>query len=296
MHKLFKKFKNWDLTTMGYYSFIDFQNLEMVKKQFNRYTERSMYSKQNDLKPSHIFKYWKKDTDFRNFRIDTFLSNLNKENGKKDQPALYVTQSETRNMKTQDVLLFLNWPLKHIRDEVINTMHGEFDYDILDEFMKRWDIEDNTTESYNKLSKEFNERYPKIINEQYVWGMNSELDLHASFRKYGQLNIPVIDRPFSIWMGSSHTFFHACYLKWDYLKVMIKVPVVKKGGYDKHCSSWYSVMSPNNFGKKCFYVYHFDLENEKIHYKKFDTKYHEEMRMINTIPQDLYKEFKELKL
>ena len=34
MHKLFKKFKNWDLTTMGYYSFIDFQNLEMVKKQY----------------------------------------------------------------------------------------------------------------------------------------------------------------------------------------------------------------------------------------------------------------------
>ena len=37
----------------------------------------------------------------------------------------------------------------------------------------------------------------------------TELDLHCSFYiGSAQLNIPVIDRPTSIWMGSSHTFFH----------------------------------------------------------------------------------------
>ena len=45
-------------------------------------------------------------------------------------------------------------------------------------------------------------------------------------------------------MGSSHTFFHACYLKWDYLPVFIKIPTTENS---KLLSSWYSLVPPNNF-------------------------------------------------
>ena len=55
MHKLFKQFKNWDLTTMGYYSYLDFQNLEFVKKQFNNVSEKSDYSR--EYKKRHSDQY-----------------------------------------------------------------------------------------------------------------------------------------------------------------------------------------------------------------------------------------------
>ena len=127
MHKVFEQFKNWDLTTMGYYSYLDFQNLEFVKKQFNNVSEKSDYSRENKIKPSRIFKYWKHDTDWKDYRVNTYVANKS-DDGKRDEPALYVTQTETRNMHTRDVILYLEFPLKHIRDDVKNTMYGEFDF------------------------------------------------------------------------------------------------------------------------------------------------------------------------
>ena len=88
---------------------------------------------------------------------------------KRDVSEIYVTQSETRNIKTQDSLLYLNFPLKHIRDDVKNTMYGEFDYDVIDEFLKRLDNCDCDYEEWLKLHEEFNERFPKIKEEEYVW-------------------------------------------------------------------------------------------------------------------------------
>ena len=179
-------------------------------------------------------------------------------------------------------------------------MYGEFDYDVIDEFLKRLDDCDCDYEEWLKLHEEFNERFPKIKEEEYVWCRRAELDLHCSFYKYGQLNIPVIDRPKSIWMGSSHTFFHACYLKWDYLPVFIKIPTTENS---KLLSSWYSLVPPNNFShghyndSKIFYMYYFDLKNEKIYYKKYPKEKYRPMKdAYNRIPQDLYKEFTELEL
>ena len=112
MHKVFKQFKNWDLTTMGYYSYLDFQNLEFVKKQFNNVSEKSDYSRENKIKPSRIFKYWKHDTDWKDYRVNTYLANKT-DDGKRDEPALYVTQTETRNIYTRDVILYLEFPPKY---------------------------------------------------------------------------------------------------------------------------------------------------------------------------------------
>ena len=305
MHKVFKQFKNWDLTTMGYYSYLDFQNLEFVKKQFNNVSEKSDYSRENKIDANRIFKYWEQDsnTSWKDYRVNTYLANKT-DNGRRDEPALYVTQTETRNMHTRDVILYLEFPLKHIRDDVKNTMYGEFDYDVLDEFMKRWDESNCDYDTWVELHNEFNNRYPKIKDSEYVWCKRSELDLHGSFKNYGQLNIPVIDRPYDIWWGSSHTFFHACYLKWDTLKVFIKVPVDNRNKKVLK-ESWYSLVPPNNFShghyddSKIFYIYYFDLKNEKIYYKKYPAKKYRPMRdALNRVPSDFYKteEFEELKL
>ena len=56
MHKVFKQFKNWDLTTMGYYSYLDFQNLDYIGKQFNDLTTQSDYAKSKGIPASNIFK------------------------------------------------------------------------------------------------------------------------------------------------------------------------------------------------------------------------------------------------
>ena len=300
MHKVFKQFKNWDLTTMGYYSYLDFQNLEYVKSKFNQSYSWSTYPRENNLKSNQIYKYWDKDggVTWKDYRVETYLANKT-DDGKRDQSALYVTQTETRNISTRDVILYLEFPLKHIRDDVKNTMYGEFDYDVLDEFMKRWDESNCDYNAWDELQNEFNNRYPKIKDSEYVWCKRSELDLHGSFKNYGQLNIPVIDRPETIWLGSSHTFFHACYLKWDYLKVFIKVP--KKN--NKLLSSWYSIVPPNNFSyghyddSEIFYMYYFDLNNEKIYYKKYPNEKYQSMEdAYNKIPKNLYQEFEELEL
>ena len=161
------KFKNWDLIMMGYYSYLDFKNLKNIKKKFNRVDVRSGYSRENELPVSYIYKYYDKPNgvDWRDYRIDTLIANLH-DDLKRDVSALYVTQSETRNIKTQDSLLYLNFPLKHIRDDVKNTMYGEFDYDVIDEFLKRLDASDCDYAEWLKLHEEFNKRFPKIKEEE----------------------------------------------------------------------------------------------------------------------------------
>ena len=298
---MLNKFKNWDMIMMAYYSYLDFKNLKNVKKKFNRVDVRCAYARENDKSVSYIHKYYDKPNgvDWRDYRVDTYIANLH-DGVRRDVSALYVTQSETRNVKTQDSLLYLNFPLKHIRNDVKNTMYGEFDYDVINEFLKRLDESDCDYKMWKDLQEEFNERYPEIKDEEYVWCRRAELDLHCSFYRYGQLNIPVIDRPKSIWLGSSHTFFHACYLKWDYLPVFIKVPTDER---NKLLSSWYSLVPPNNFShghyndSEIFYMYYFDLKNEKIYYKKYPKEKYRPMKdAYSRIPQDLYKEFTELEL
>ena len=301
MFKGFEELKNWDLTSMGYYSYLDFKHLEKLKTKF-QVGVNSEYARDNNLEPSYIYKY-SDNADWRHYRVENHLSDVHEKKIKKHNSALYCTQSETRDVNSQDSLLYLNFPLKHIRDDVKNTMWGEFDYDVVDEFMQRLDEKNCSNEEWIKLNNEFNKKYPEKKEEQYIWNRNAALDLHSSFKIYGQLNIPIIDRAFDMFTGSSHTFFHSCYLKRDYLRLFIKVPSVEVVGNKKLLQSWYSLLSPNLFShghyseSKIFYMYYFDLKNEKIYYKKYPKeKYKPMYDAHNRIPQDLYKEFSDLEV
>ena len=86
------------------------------------------------------------------------------------------------------------------------------------------------------------------------------------------------------------------------MRLFIKVPSVEVGGNKKLLQSWYSMLSPNLFShghyseSKIFYMYYFDLKNEKIYYKKYPKEKYKPMKAYSRIPQDLYKEFTELEL
>ena len=93
---------------------------------------------------------------------------------------------------------------------------------MVDKFFKEIHKFIDEPDAYNKfrnLVDEYNTKYTETKESQIVWSRNLEMDLHWSFKKHGQLNIPVLDRPYRWFEGSSHTFFHACYLKWDSLKI-----------------------------------------------------------------------------
>ena len=301
MHKLFKQFKNWDLTTMGYYSYLDFQNLDYIGKQFNDLTTQSDYAKSKGIPASNIFKFYKpsdkRTACWRDYRVSTYLRN--KFEGKiQDVPQLYVTQSETRSIQSKNIIMFLNLPLKYFRDDIKNTTYGYFDYDVVDEVFKRWN-KNLTYNEWKKINDEYCEKYPEQESEEWLWKKNLEQDLYFSFKKYGQLNIPVIDRPYKLFEGSSHTLFHACYLKWDYLKVFIEVPPNYQQKFpDALCSGWYSYIPPNNFApkkytdSKMFYMFYFDLENEKLYSKKHPVHQFEYFKKnIEKLDKDLYKDW-----
>ena len=307
MHKHFRELKHFDMTTMGYYAHMEWENYDELAHNFNNITYWNGYinhylidkKMKPWLKPKKsapcVFRYFKPNNErtptWQDYRIDNFIGNLD------DEPQLFIFQSETRKVLVKDIILFLEFPIWYFRDEIKNSFYGEFEYDIIDKFFKRWDKEDNTHESYKKLSEEMNEKYPKN------WNLNLEADLHASFRKYGQLNIPVIDRPYGIFQGSSHTLFHACYQKWDTLKVFIKVPYREDFHKypDEIVKGWYTYIAPNNFSPghykdgKFFYMLYIDIENEKIYAKKYDVSKFEELSNFCKNPtkkqSDLYKEF-----
>ena len=300
MHKIFKQLKNWDLTTMGYYSYLDFQNLDYIRKKFNTWTTRSNYSKKYNSEPKQIFKFYNptenRTANWRDYRVNTFLRN--KSDKEQDVPQLYVTQSETRSVHSKSIIMFLNLPLKYFRDDIKNTTYGYFDYDVVDKIFKRWNK--NLTENeWTAINKEYCEKYPEQVDSEWIWKKNLEQDLYYSFKKYGQLNIPVIDRPYNIFKGSSHTLFHACYLKWDYLKVFIEVPLsVEQQSKDALCSGWYSFIPPNNFApkqytdSKMFYMFYFDLENENLYSKQYPANQFDFFKKnIKTLDKDLHKDW-----
>ena len=298
MHKLFKQLKNFDLTTMGYYSFMDFHNLKFITSKFNRVETRSNYSHKKRIPTEQIFKYYNptetRNPTWRDYRVHTFLKNFDSNN--EDIQQLYVTQSETRSILCSSIIMYVELPLSYFMDDIKNTTYGEFNYDVVDEFFKRWE-KDLTHTTAIKLMAEYDEKYPEIFNEEHIWRMNLEQDLYFSFKKYGQLNIPVIDRPYSIFEGSSHTLFHACYLKWDTLKVFIVVPDTEthsaKSGIQ---NGWYTMIPPNNFShthfkdSKIFYMFYIDIENEQIYSKKYPISEFKYFKTnITRLDKNLYK-------
>jgi len=330
LSKELQQFKNFDMTTMGYYSALDFKNLEHIKEQFNSVMVKSSYiqrisgkmwvkaesqalnDKEKERENPYIFKYFEPSfpegvkahgPDWHDYRVENWLGNSS--DNHRDLPQLYCTQSETRNVGSRDIILFLDFPIWYFRDDVKNSWHGWFDYDMGDEFLREWDKEDNSYDSYTLLTEKYNKKYPEKNDGQFIWSKGLIPDLHASFRRYGILNIPIIDRPFTIFIGSSHTLFHACYMRWDTLKFFIKVPKNhKKDMRHKLLPGWYCYIEPNNFAEKkfneskLFYVFYIDVKNEKLYGKKYDVSefeyFRKNVQIMHLKEPNLYKEFDEL--
>ncbi len=312
MIKEFEQLKNWDLTTVGYYSYLDFQNLADVRSKHkcsvhsDYWWSKGIGRPYNNANVPYVYRWfdpkhktWKGEETYQNpywlnYRVDTYIKHS------KTQPdQLYATQSETRDVASRDMILYLNLPLEYFRDDVKNTTYGEFDYKVVDKFFKEIDKFIDEPDAYSKfrnLVDEYNTKYPETKESQIVWSRNLAMNVHWSFKKHGQLNIPVIDRPYSWFEASSHTLVHACYLKLDSLKMFVKVPL--SGDPKRLSDSWYFYIPPNNFSpthynnSEMFYMCYVDIKNEKIYSKKYpvsEFKYFSDN--IKRLDKNLYEEW-----
>ena len=338
LSKYFKQFKSWDMTSMAYLAHLEFKNLEHIKSQFNRFNYRSSYhqevQKWDKEKNPYIFKYFEpsgvipdgfetRGPKWDDYRVANYLEESEHPNVR-EVPALYMLQSETREIPVRKTLLYLDFPIWYIREKIKNSYYGEFDFIEIKDFFRRWTKSGFSRNTYDSLWNEYNERFPTIadpLDKDKVWFRYLEPDLHASFAKYGQLNIPVIDRPFHLFEGSSHTLFHSCLLGWDTLKVFITLPtdkILELDGQDRILSGWYTYLGPNNFAEKhfndsqIFYLFYIDIKNEKIYAKECDVSEKNTLDEVDEIPtlleyvqrridkftikhSELYKEWEEVK-
>ena len=279
-------FKPFDITTMGYYSYCDFKNLEYLKTKFDDWRVESGYLWQTKTKFERPIVRWYDNPKGRIWGIADYQNKYSWMN-KGDPPySTFVTQSESRSISVEEHIVYLDFPIWWFSKDVKNTTYGKFDYDVLMSFIDTMNyhaFHDRksgwTKKDYFGLVKEYNEKYPEIEDEEYTWISNSFVDLYGSFKKYGRLTITVIDRPYSLFVGS-----------FDKTKGRKGMKILKE--------NWYCYIQPNNFAhhryddSEIFYMFYIDIKNEKFYGKKYDvSKFEYFKKNIQNLPSDLYKEF-----
>ena len=274
-------FKPFDITTMGYYSYCDFKNLEYLKTKFDDWRVESGYLWQTKTKFERPIVRWYDNPKGMIWGIADYQNKYSWMN-KGDPPySTFVTQSESRSISVEEHIVYLDFPIWWFSKDVKNTTYGKFDYDVLMSFIDTMNyhaFHDRksgwTKKDYFGLVKEYNEKYPEIEDEEYTWISNSFVDLYGSFKKYGRLTITVIDRPYSF----------------DKSKGRKGMSILKE--------NWYCYIQPNNFAhhryddSEIFYMFYIDIKNEKFYGKKYDvSKFEYFKKNIQNLPSDLYKEF-----
>jgi len=300
-------FKPFDITTMGYYSYIDFKNLEYLKTKFDDWRVESNYLWQTKTKFERPVVRWYDNPKGMIWGIADYQNRYSWMN-KNDPPySTFVTQSESRSISVEEHIIYLDFPIWWFSKDVKNTTYGKFDYDVLMSFINTMNDlslrngNEWTKKNYFNLVKEYNERYPEFEDEEYTWISNSFVDLYGSFKKYGRLTVTVIDRPYTLFKGSSHNLFYGSVLGWKTLPIFVKIPFDKtkgKKGMKILKENWYCYIQPNNFAhhrfddSEIFYMFYIDIKNEKFYGKKYDVSKFEYFKQnIQNLPSDLYKEF-----
>jgi hypothetical protein len=296
----FSIFKPFDITTMGYYAYIDFQNVEYLKTKFDSWKVESNYLWHTKTSFSNPIVRWYDHPDGRICGISDYQNNYSWVN--KGDPRYYSfwTQSDSRDVYVRDYIVYLDFPIWYFSKDVKNTTFGKFDYDVLVGFFDTMNKNGWTGKNFQLLCEEYNKKYPQIENEEYVWNSNAHIELYGSFKKYGRLTLTVIDRPRTLFVGSSHNLFHASVLGWETLPFFVTIPY--GGRYNKRhrilSESWYCYIQPNNFShnrydeSEIFYMFYIDIKHEKIYGKKYNVSEFEYFKNnIQHLPKRLYEEF-----
>ena len=193
----FSIFKPFDITTMGYYAYCDFKNLEYLKTKFDNWKAESNYLWQTKKKFKRPIVRWYDNPKGMIWGIADYQNRYSWMN-KNDPPySTFVTQSESRDISVEEHIVYLDFPIWWFSNDVKNTTYGKFDYDVLMNFINTmndlslrksgW-----TGKDYFNLVNEYNKKYPEFEDEEYTWIANSFVDLYVSFKKYGILPITMV--------------------------------------------------------------------------------------------------------
>ena len=126
----YNQLKHFDMTTMGYYAHMEWENYNELSHHFNHktysngYIDHYLVDKKMQTwfdtkkRPPYVFRYFEPNNErtptWQDYRINNFIGNS------PDEPQLFIFQSETRKVWVKDIILFLEFPIWYFRDEIKN--------------------------------------------------------------------------------------------------------------------------------------------------------------------------------
>ena len=118
-------FKPFDITTMGYYSYCDFKNLEYLKTKFDDWRVESGYLWQTKTKFERPIVRWYDNPKGMIWGIADYQNKYSWMN-KGDPPySTFVTQSESRSISVEEHIVYLDFPIWWFSKDVKNTTYGK---------------------------------------------------------------------------------------------------------------------------------------------------------------------------
>lgn len=250
--------KNFDIVRTSEYVVAESKIVDSFKSKFNNYRV--------EVEPN-------------NYRETYIISNDN-------EPVIrYQMQSQVRRTRLGEILVYFNFPISFFINDIRSTPYGHFNYEIMKNFCKGLDIDNISSGELTNKIREVDKKYPTIVRDlypiDYEWRMDDMFNSIAwrdqykpeqywSFMKYGQLGIPLLDRPEQFFIGSAHTLFSAHLANFKSIPLYIQVPKNKKSWFMKMPSALFQEKQKPFIEEesKFTYLFYVDLENKSLWGKK----------------------------
>ena len=225
------------------------------------------------------FENYKVEVDPNNYRETYIMSNGN-------EPVIrYQMQSQVRMTGLNQILVYFNFPVSFFIEDIRSTPYGHFNYQIMNSLCQELDTDNITSGELTRKIKETDKKYPAIVRDLYpidyewrdddmynsiAWRDQYAPEQYWSFMKYGQLGIPLLDRPNEFFIGSAHSLFSAHLAKFKIMPLYIQVPKNKKSWFMKMPSALFQEKQKPFIKEesKFTYLFYVDLENKNLWGKK----------------------------
>lgn len=235
------------------------------------------------------FENYRVEVDPSNYRETYIVSNGN-------EPIIrYQMQSQVRRTGLNQILLYLDFPVDFFIDDIRSTPYGHFNYQIMKKFCNELDTDSITAGELTKKIEETDKKYPTILRDLYpvdyewrdddmynsiAWRDQFAPEQYWSFMKYGQLGVPLLDRPNEFFIGSAHSLFSAHLAKFKSMPLYIQIPNKEKSWFMKMPSALFQEKQKPFIKEesKFTYLFYVDLENKSLWGKK---SYHTDSSSVN---------------
>jgi hypothetical protein len=165
----------------------------------------------------------------------------------------------------------------------------------MDSLCQELDTDNITSGELTRKIKETDKKYPTILRDLYpvdyewrdddmynsiAWRDQFTPEQYWSFMKYGQLGVPLLDRPNEFFIGSAHSLFSAHLAKFKSMPLYIQIPNKEKSWFMKMPSALFQEKQKPFIKEesKFTYLFYVDLENKSLWGKK---SYHTDSSSVN---------------